>query len=239
MGALAWRRVLTVSRGCTETVEALIAAAPAAAWPANTLSPSGLPPPTIAAAWKWRRRRGLGERRRRKPRPAGVIRALTKDRPMPHLAHGMNGSWPIEPNGSQDQPPHPVTLLAACRSIGRLGRADASRHRVQVFFHVWWCRRLRLDQRSNRPRRPLAAIAEVGRRLLLLLLLLPLPLRISMGQGESQPAPPAEEPSPPAVEPSPAPASSSLEALAAGMIYICCPESHVSMCLPGPVYRTS
>lgn len=55
MGALAWRRVLTVSRGCTETVEALIAAAPAAAWPANTLSPSGLPPPTIAAAWKWRK----------------------------------------------------------------------------------------------------------------------------------------------------------------------------------------
>ncbi|XP_062184993.1 mitochondrial intermembrane space import and assembly protein 40 homolog [Phragmites australis] len=39
-----------------------------------------------------------------------------------------------------------------------------------------------------------------------------------MGQEQSQPAPPAAEPSPPAVEPSPrspAPASSSLEALAA------------------------
>jgi hypothetical protein len=61
VGALAWMRVLTVSRGCTATEEALIAAAPAAAWPANTLSPSGLPPPTIAAeGWstptrKWRK----------------------------------------------------------------------------------------------------------------------------------------------------------------------------------------
>jgi len=73
VGALAWMRVFTVSRGCTATAEALIAAAPAAAWPANTLSPSGLPPPTIAAAWKAgahppgpgngekRRRGGLGE----------------------------------------------------------------------------------------------------------------------------------------------------------------------------------
>jgi hypothetical protein len=38
--------------------EALIAAAPAAAWPANTLSPSGLPPPTIAATGGERQIRG-------------------------------------------------------------------------------------------------------------------------------------------------------------------------------------
>jgi hypothetical protein len=47
-----------VSRGCTEMAEALIAAAPAAAWPANTLSPSGLAPPTIAATGGERQIRG-------------------------------------------------------------------------------------------------------------------------------------------------------------------------------------
>jgi hypothetical protein len=52
VSALAWRSVLTVSRGYTATAEALIAAAPATAWTANTLSPSGLLPPTISAACK-------------------------------------------------------------------------------------------------------------------------------------------------------------------------------------------
>jgi hypothetical protein len=46
-------------------VEALIAAAPAAAWPANTLSPSRLPSPTIARRPGRLSLPGNGEKRRR------------------------------------------------------------------------------------------------------------------------------------------------------------------------------
>ena len=169
VGALAWMRVFTVSRGCTATAEALIAAAPAAAWPANTLSPSGFPPPpTIAAAaWKagahppgngaMRRRGGLGEGEGRRDGPRSLNEGWPSHRKQPISLMGGTAAGP----GHRVRPC--PSHRADHRTIGRPGHADASPTRVQL-LRRWWCRRTRLGQRSNRPRRPVALAAIAGSR---------------------------------------------------------------------------